>query len=165
MKANPSTLAQVNCKVRKWYKWVCVESLPPRVDKSQRLSCSLNARRPEERGMKPLLSVWRLFRGDNENPTQAVLAVPAAAAADAFLTFWPFRFSIFILINISLGFFCFLFFSAMKGSGSSTVRDGGLKGRENSFLKVSIKFPLSRAEWRAGRAGLGGGQVDSAGMS
>lgn len=155
----------MNCKVWKWYKWVYGESLPPRVDKSQRLSCSLNARRPEERGMKPLLSVWRLFRRNDENPTQTGFAMLAAALADAFLTFWPFEFSIFILINISLGFFFFLFFSAIKGSGSSTVRDEGLKGRENSFLKVSIKFHLSRAKWRAGRAGVGGGQVDSAGMS
>lgn len=117
-------------------------------------------------GTKPLSSVWRLFRRDNENPAQAGFAVLAAASADAFLTFWPFRFSIFILINISLGFFFFfLFSSAMKGSGSSAVGDEGLKGRGNSFLKVSIKFHLSRAEWRAGRAGLGGGQVDSAGMS
>lgn len=97
-------------------------------------------------GVKPAVSARSPFRRENENLTQAAFAVLAAPVAQAFLTFWPLRVSIFISTNISLGFIFFPFFCAIKCSGSCTVRDEALTCRENSFLEVSIKFHLSRAE-------------------
>lgn len=147
---------------KRWYKLVFVGSLQPRGRQGPETVQQSICQEDRGGGIQRPLSLHRDTSQEMIKLGSSGTFTVSAATADAFLTFWPLRFSIFISINLSLGFFLSSF-SDLKCSGSSAVRDEGLTHRENSFLEDSIKFQqprcrLSRAKWMGG-LGSGAGQV------